>query len=181
MNLKFLLIFLIFLLKRKCAVLSFNLQTKLPTILKPLITEVDLEHPINFGVSLSTLTNKQQNQTILLAGAPAADLGDYTERPGLVFNCDINEFINDNKLNNETILNEINCRPIKMSNLIKNQNKPIIINDFMQLGCSLSSSLNGKFTICAAGALNLNFKDHYPNGNFFFFNKLILLIIIIIL
>ena len=40
----------------------------------------------------------------------------------------------------------------------------------MQLGSSLSNSNNGKFTICAAGTLNLNFKDHYPNGQCWFGN-----------
>ena len=82
----FLLFTSIFLLVTKLnwiTVQSYNLQTKLPIILKPLINEIDLEHPINFGVSLTTLTNKQNlNKTILLAAAPAADLGDFNERPG---------------------------------------------------------------------------------------------------
>lgn len=82
-----LLIFLAILLKRKC-ILCFNLQTKLPLILKPIVNEIDLDHPINFGVSLTSLiTNsnneKKINKTILLVGAPAADLGDSNERPGI--------------------------------------------------------------------------------------------------
>lgn len=76
---------------------------------------------------------------------------------GQIFNCDLNEKIESN---------EINCKSIKISS----RNKPILINDFMQLGSSLSSSNNGKFTVCAAGTLNSNFKDHYPNGQCWFGN-----------
>lgn len=140
-------------------VLSFNLQSKLPTVLRPLIDEIDLEHPINFGVTLTALTSSNElNKTILIAGAPAADLGDYNERPGMIFNCDLGD-------NQNEIKNEFDCKPIKLQN---RNRKPIIINDFMQIGSSLASCSSGKFTVCAAGALNLNIKDHYPNGRCWF-------------
>ena len=151
--------------------LGFNIQNKLPIMLRPLTSQIDLEHPINFGVSLAIL-KARQNHTVLLAGAPAADLGDSWERPGQVFNCDLNDSRNGNEDSagketgeeNQTSAEPIYCRPIKISSLTKGHNKPIAINDFMQMGGSISSLSNGKLTVCAPGALNLFFIDHYPNG-----------------
>ena len=148
---------------------AFNIQSKMPTMLRPLTDQIDLEHPINFGVSLAILQTKP-NRTVLLAGAPAADLGDSNERPGQIFNCDLDDsreqdksgHSTDNKTNREP--SDIDCKPIKISALTKGHNKPIAVNDFMQLGASISSLSNGRFTVCAPGALNLYFSDHYPNG-----------------
>lgn len=150
---------------------AFNIQSKLPTMLKPLTEQIDLEHPINFGVSLAILKAKQ-NRTVLLAGAPAADLGDFNERPGQIFNCDLDDTRDksahsagkENQTSTDIEPADIDCKPVKISALTKGHNKPIAINDFMQLGGSISSLSNGKFTVCAPGALNLHFADHYPNG-----------------
>ena len=157
---------LILSLLEKQWLMGFNIQNKLPIMLKPLTKQIDLEHPINFGVSLAIVKAKQ-NQTVLLAGAPAADLGDQLERPGQIFNCDLDDAQMDKSQadkENATGLEQVECRPIKISSLTKGQNKPIAVNDFMQLGGSISSLSNGKLTVCAPGALNLYYADHYPNG-----------------
>lgn len=172
---KRLLVILLILAIKEHWVTSFNIQSKLPIMLKPLTKQIDLEHPINFGVSLAILKAKQ-NQTVLLVGAPSADLGDQFERPGQIFNCNLND-VQDRRANssdketdketgreNQTNTDQVDCKPIKISSLTKGNNRPIAINDFMQLGGSMSSLSNGKFTICAPGALNLYYADHYPNG-----------------
>lgn len=161
----FLKLVIILILLRKKDVLCFNIQTKVQTMLRPLTDQVDLEHPINFGVSLATIN--RQNHTILLAGAPAADLGDFNEKPGQVFNCDLDGQLDRSKTNSDQLSTkqfDVDCKPIKLFNQIKGHNKAIILNDYMQLSSSISSSDNGKFTICAAGTLNQYFSDHYPNG-----------------
>lgn len=168
----FMLIAILILIKREC-VLCFNIQTKLPVMVRPLIDEVDQEHPINFGVNLATL-NKKENSTVLLAGAPAADLGDYHDRPGSIFNCDLNEQPNDeyeNFSDSKNVSNAyVNCKPIRFFNLVRGLNKPIVHNNYMQIGSSISSSNTDDFTFCASATLNLNCKDHYPNGQCWFGN-----------
>lgn len=171
---KSILILIFFILIDKECVHCFNIQSKLPVQIRPLITEVDQDHSINFGVSLGTL-NKRENATVLLAGAPSADLGDHRIRPGSMFNCDLFDKNLDrspkNSMDNLSPPNDqIDCKPIILIRQVKKQNLPFEPTNYMQMGSSISSVDNGDFTFCASASLHLNSTEHYPNGRCWFGN-----------